>query len=74
MRNKLNEMMLLNCYVSTDDNECGNLTQSCGENANCTNTVGSYYCMCAPGFRSSSNQDKFITNDGTICIGKSKSN
>ena len=56
--------------MSTDDNECGNLTQSCGENANCTNTQGSYYCMCAPGFRSSSNEDKFITNDGTTCIGK----
>ncbi|XP_062962168.1 adhesion G protein-coupled receptor L4 isoform X1 [Cynocephalus volans] len=54
--------------ICKDDNECGNLTQSCGENANCTNTEGSYYCMCAPGFRSSSNQDKFITNDGTICI------
>uniref|UniRef100_A0A8C9B095 Adhesion G protein-coupled receptor L4 n=1 Tax=Phocoena sinus TaxID=42100 RepID=A0A8C9B095_PHOSS len=54
--------------ICEDDNECGNLTQSCGENANCTNTEGSYYCMCAPGFRSSSKQDKFITNDGTICI------
>uniref|UniRef100_A0A8C6DB53 Adhesion G protein-coupled receptor L4 n=1 Tax=Moschus moschiferus TaxID=68415 RepID=A0A8C6DB53_MOSMO len=54
--------------ICEDDNECGNLTQSCGENANCTNTQGSYYCMCAPGFRSSNNQDKFITNDGTICI------
>lgn len=53
--------------ICEDDNECGNLTQSCGENANCTNTVGSYFCMCAPGFRSSSNQDRFITNDGTIC-------
>lgn len=31
--------------MSTDDNECGNLTQSCGENANCTNTQGSYYCV-----------------------------
>ncbi|ELK06283.1 EGF, latrophilin and seven transmembrane domain-containing protein 1 [Pteropus alecto] len=54
--------------ICEDDNECGNLTQSCGENANCTNTEGSYYCMCAPGFRSSSNQDRFITNDGTVCI------
>uniref|UniRef100_A0A671EFD4 Adhesion G protein-coupled receptor L4 n=1 Tax=Rhinolophus ferrumequinum TaxID=59479 RepID=A0A671EFD4_RHIFE len=54
--------------ICEDDNECGNLTQSCGENANCTNTEGSYYCMCATGFRSSSNQDRFITNDGTICI------
>ncbi|XP_012873824.1 PREDICTED: EGF, latrophilin and seven transmembrane domain-containing protein 1 [Dipodomys ordii] len=54
--------------ICEDDNECGNLTQSCGENANCTNTEGSYYCMCASGFKSSSNQDKFITNDGTLCI------
>ncbi|XP_008824428.1 adhesion G protein-coupled receptor L4 isoform X2 [Nannospalax galili] len=54
--------------ICEDDNECGNLTQSCGENANCTNTEGSYYCMCASGFRSSSDQDRFITNDGTICI------
>ncbi|KAI5243803.1 Adhesion G Protein-Coupled Receptor L4 [Manis pentadactyla] len=54
--------------ICEDDNECENVTQSCGENANCTNTEGSYYCMCAPGFRSSSNQERFITNDGTICI------
>ncbi|XP_077681256.1 adhesion G protein-coupled receptor L4 [Eretmochelys imbricata] len=51
-----------------DDNECENATQPCGENANCTNTVGSYYCMCATGFRSSSGQEKFVTNDGTFCV------
>uniref|UniRef100_A0A7M4FLQ8 Adhesion G protein-coupled receptor L4 n=1 Tax=Crocodylus porosus TaxID=8502 RepID=A0A7M4FLQ8_CROPO len=55
------------CY---DDNECENATQPCGENANCTNTVGSYYCMCTLGFRSSSGQEKFVTNDGTSCVGK----
>uniref|UniRef100_A0A8C0XA65 Adhesion G protein-coupled receptor L4 n=1 Tax=Castor canadensis TaxID=51338 RepID=A0A8C0XA65_CASCN len=60
--------MMFQIDMSTDDNECGNLTQPCGENANCTNTEGSYYCMCASGFRSSSYQDRFITNDGTICI------
>ncbi|XP_030062792.1 adhesion G protein-coupled receptor L4 [Microcaecilia unicolor] len=49
-----------------DDNECQNATQICGENANCTNTIGSYYCMCAPGFRSTG-QDKFEANDGTFC-------
>ncbi|XP_006831077.1 PREDICTED: EGF, latrophilin and seven transmembrane domain-containing protein 1-like [Chrysochloris asiatica] len=54
--------------ICKDDNECENSTQPCGENANCTNTEGSYYCMCASGYRSSSNQDKFITNDGTNCI------
>ncbi|XP_067394697.1 adhesion G protein-coupled receptor L4 isoform X1 [Emydura macquarii macquarii] len=51
-----------------DDNECENATQPCGENANCTNTVGSYYCMCATGFRSNTGQEKFITNDGTFCV------
>uniref|UniRef100_A0A674IWP0 Adhesion G protein-coupled receptor L4 n=1 Tax=Terrapene triunguis TaxID=2587831 RepID=A0A674IWP0_9SAUR len=56
---------ILSCH---DDNECENATQPCGENANCTNTVGSYYCMCATGFRSSSGQEKFVTNDGTFCV------
>ncbi|MEE6494681.1 hypothetical protein FKM82_001840, partial [Ascaphus truei] len=49
-----------------DDNECQNATYICGENANCTNTNGSYYCMCAPGFKSS-DLEKFVTNDGTFC-------
>uniref|UniRef100_K7F3S3 Adhesion G protein-coupled receptor L4 n=1 Tax=Pelodiscus sinensis TaxID=13735 RepID=K7F3S3_PELSI len=53
--------------ILTDDNECENATQPCGENANCTNTVGSYYCMCLTGFRSSTGQEKFVTNDGTFC-------
>ncbi|XP_017386548.1 adhesion G protein-coupled receptor L4 [Cebus imitator] len=54
--------------ICEDDNECEIFVQTCGENANCTNTEGSYYCMCVPGFRSSSNEEKFITNDGTFCI------
>ncbi|XP_029441955.1 adhesion G protein-coupled receptor L4 isoform X2 [Rhinatrema bivittatum] len=49
-----------------NDNECQNATQICGENANCTNTIGSYYCMCLPGFRSTG-PDKFEANDGTFC-------
>ncbi|XP_056671425.1 adhesion G protein-coupled receptor L4 [Monodelphis domestica] len=54
--------------ICKDDNECENSTQPCGENANCTNTEGGYFCMCAPGFTSSSSQNKFVTNDGTTCI------
>ncbi|XP_053549299.1 adhesion G protein-coupled receptor L4 [Bombina bombina] len=50
-----------------DDNECQNATYICGDNANCTNTNGSYYCMCSPGFKSSG-LEKFVTNDGTYCI------
>lgn len=49
-----------------DDDECVNATQICGENANCTNTLGSYYCMCSDGFKSSGNP-AFTTNDGTAC-------
>ncbi|NXN94763.1 AGRL4 protein, partial [Rhinopomastus cyanomelas] len=53
------------CY---DDNECENATQPCGEHANCTNTVGSYYCMCVSGFKSSNGQQTFVPNDGTSCV------
>lgn len=56
--------------IFTDDNECANATQLCGENAKCTNTKGSYFCTCAHGFRSSNGNEAFITNDGTSCIGK----
>ncbi|KAM4721668.1 adhesion G protein-coupled receptor L4 [Rhinophrynus dorsalis] len=50
-----------------DDNECENATNICGENANCTNTIGSYYCTCAFGFYSSG-AERFVTNDGTYCM------
>ncbi|XP_069497736.1 adhesion G protein-coupled receptor L4 [Ambystoma mexicanum] len=49
-----------------DDDECVNATQICGENANCTNTIGSYYCMCSEGFVSS-DKTTFTTSDGTSC-------
>ncbi|XP_077133826.1 adhesion G protein-coupled receptor L4 isoform X2 [Ranitomeya variabilis] len=50
-----------------DDNECQNATYICGDHANCTNTKGSYFCMCAPGYASSSGTERFMTNDGTFC-------
>ncbi|MCJ8737816.1 hypothetical protein PDJAM_G00028430 [Pangasius djambal] len=49
-----------------DDDECANVTHICGDNANCTNTVGSYYCTCMPGYVSTGSQ-QFRTNDGTYC-------
>ncbi|XP_055040398.2 adhesion G protein-coupled receptor L4 [Misgurnus anguillicaudatus] len=50
-----------------DDDECKNVTGPiCGQNATCTNTDGSYYCTCEPGFNSTGKQ-KFQTNDGTHC-------
>ncbi|TRY57420.1 hypothetical protein DNTS_031417 [Danionella cerebrum] len=49
-----------------DDNECENVTGICGPDANCSNTVGSYYCTCLSGFTSNGKQ-QFQTNDGTYC-------
>ncbi|XP_054891560.1 adhesion G protein-coupled receptor E1-like [Poeciliopsis prolifica] len=36
-----------------DDNEC-DIPEFCGDNANCFNTNGSYYCQCKEGYRSKS--------------------
>lgn len=49
-----------------DDNECENVTGICGPHANCTNTIGNYYCTCLSGFKSNGKQE-FQTNDGTNC-------
>ena len=47
-------------YVDID--ECSNGNYSCHQNADCTNTAGSYHCSCKTGF----------SGDGkVICIGKS---
>ncbi|KAL1022902.1 hypothetical protein UPYG_G00033960 [Umbra pygmaea] len=50
-----------------DDNECQNVTNICGHNSNCTNTNGSYYCTCTPGY-TSTGLINFQPNDGTECI------
>lgn len=54
-----------------DDDECINATQICGDRANCTNTNGSYYCTCLPGYMST-DREHFTTSDGTHCIENSK--
>ena len=49
------------CHV--DINECeGDDSNNCHENANCTNTDGSYTCSCNPGY----------TGDGVTCTSKLK--
>ncbi|XP_069795469.1 adhesion G protein-coupled receptor L4 isoform X1 [Narcine bancroftii] len=50
-----------------DDDECQNETLTCGQNATCANTFGSYYCICAEGYESSQRQREFTPNDGTTC-------
>ncbi|KAJ4943746.1 hypothetical protein JOQ06_006243 [Pogonophryne albipinna] len=51
----------------TDDNECQNVTNICGERGSCTNTAGSYYCICVSGY-TSTGLAEFQPNDGTECI------
>ena len=44
----------------TDINECELGLDNCFPNARCTNTIGSFECMCLPG----------LTGDGVTCGGK----
>ena len=37
-------------HAVIDINECEDDTDSCDENADCTNTDGSYTCSCRPGY------------------------
>ncbi|XP_068447888.1 adhesion G protein-coupled receptor L4 [Clinocottus analis] len=51
----------------SDDNECQNVTNICGDRGSCTNTAGSYYCTCVSGY-TSTGLAEFQPNDGTKCI------
>ena len=44
----------------SDINECNN-TNTCGDNADCVDSDGSYWCKCLPGFQ----------GDGYNCTGQS---
>ena len=37
-------------HVTIDINECEMETDNCNENANCTDTIGSFNCTCNPGY------------------------
>ena len=47
-------------YPITDIDECAAGIDGCDENANCTNTDGSYTCSCLSGY----------SGDGVTCVGK----
>lgn len=42
----------------------------CGENARCFNTIGSFYCQCADGFRSTIQTLNFSADSSATCLGK----
>ncbi|XP_056310100.1 adhesion G protein-coupled receptor E2-like isoform X2 [Danio aesculapii] len=52
-----------------DKDECEQELLVCGENANCFNTAGSYYCQCHGGFRAEGNKKpfNFTQADGIQC-------
>jgi hypothetical protein len=52
------EEITLTNNIHIDTYECANAT-ICGYGANCTNTIGSYYCNCSRGYQA----------NGSICIG-----
>ena len=50
----------ISLFPPTDIDECSySSLNNCSENANCTDTIGSYECMCTDGY----------TGDGRVCDG-----
>ena len=59
---KLDQVVSLFAYLHFSDvNECVDELQVCDQNAVCSNTDGSFTCVCAEGW----------TGDGKLCLGKS---
>ena len=58
---QLNDIDSVCAVYHADINECeSDDSNNCDENAQCTNTVGTYICSCNPGY----------TGDGVICASK----
>ena len=49
--------------IASDIDECSADSRPCDDNANCSNSEGSYSCICKQGF----------TGNGTVCEGKGES-
>ncbi|XP_047633271.1 adhesion G protein-coupled receptor E1 isoform X6 [Phacochoerus africanus] len=54
-------------FICTDVNECAN-PKTCPEHAICRNSVGSYSCVCKPGFESSRGKMS-VQGPGQMCRG-----
>ena len=53
------EQFVANTFYSKDVDECSSGTFRCDDNANCTNTIGSFLCNCQSGY----------AGDGLTCEG-----
>ena len=53
------EQFVANTFYSKDVDECSSGTFPCNDNANCTNTIGSFLCNCQSGY----------TGNGLTCEG-----
>ena len=53
--------VILNNSCDADVDECSMSTHSCDPNAQCSNTNGSFQCVCASG----------LTGNGSVCYGMS---
>ena len=54
--------------TSTDTDECEQTLARCGNHAICINTIGSFYCLCEPGYKERSNKKEFNVLNGQ-CLG-----
>ncbi|XP_024115183.1 putative adhesion G protein-coupled receptor E4P [Oryzias melastigma] len=60
--------LLLKCNKCADNiNECDDVQQACGSNADCFNTAGSYFCQCKDGFENKYGKPNFTGAHG-FCI------
>ena len=50
---------MFSIYTKSDIDECSEDSSPCDENADCSNSDGSYSCTCKQGF----------TGNGTVCEG-----
>ena len=55
-------------FIPSDINECEYITESCGNNTECFNTNGSYYCQCKHGFKNHKETVNFTAANGQ-CLG-----
>ncbi|KAM3623828.1 uncharacterized protein V6R79_016022 [Siganus canaliculatus] len=62
---------------SEDEDECLDAEERCGVHSNCTNTIGSYYCQCLPGYIHSQRKLNFTSGqclDHNECTDESLKN